>query len=116
MGWGVNAEPVIKVAKTGKLRARGVYGEGIENYMNDAPVDIGIQSNSGQPAPPDRRQGAAAVFGMVAYYDFNWSDKFSTAIGYSRLDIDNSNGQEPRPSRTASTPGRTCSSTRSRTS
>ena len=36
---------------------------------------------------------ALPLFAMVAYYDFNWSDQFSTAIGYSRLHIDNSDGQ-----------------------
>jgi hypothetical protein len=32
--------------------------------------------------------------GVVAFLDHNWNEKFSTAIGYSMIDIDNSNGQE----------------------
>ena len=36
-----------------------VYGEGIQNYMNDAPVDIGIENNFGESRHADRRQGAA---------------------------------------------------------
>jgi hypothetical protein len=35
------------------------------------------------------------VFAMVAFYDFYWNDCFSSAIGYSRVDIDNSNLQLP---------------------
>lgn len=32
---------------------------------------------------------------LVAFLDHNWNKRFSTAIGYSMLDIDNSNGQAP---------------------
>jgi len=32
---------------------------------------------------------------MVAFLDHNWNKKFSTAIGYSFMDVDNSNGQAP---------------------
>jgi hypothetical protein len=94
IGWGFNASSVIKVGKSGNIRLEATYGEGIENYMNDAPVDVGIQNNSGNVINPITGK-ALPIFGMVAYYDFNWSDTFSTAIGYSRLDIDNSNGQLP---------------------
>jgi hypothetical protein len=94
IGWGFNLSSVIKVGKSGNLRLEATYGQGVENYMNDAPVDIGIQDNLGNPLQPIQGK-ALPIFGMVAYYDFNWSDCFSTAIGYSRLDIDNSNGQTP---------------------
>jgi len=35
------------------------------------------------------------VLGVVSFLDHNWSDKFSTAIGYSLVDIANSNAQDP---------------------
>jgi len=95
IGWGVNGSGVIKVTKSGTLRLEATYGHGIENYMNDAPVDVAAQSNPGNPVTPVTGK-ALPIFGMVTYYDFNWSDKFSTAIGYSRLDI--SNGTEQLPS------------------
>jgi len=94
IGWGVNASSVIKVGKSGNIRLEATYGHGIENYMNDAPVDVGAQTDPGNPITPVTGE-ALPVFGMVAYYDFNWSDTFSTAIGYSRLDITNSDGQTP---------------------
>ena len=94
IGWGFNLSSVIKVGKSGNVRLEANYGEGIENYMNDAPVDVGVQSNAGHPLQPIVGK-ALPIFGMVAYYDFNWSEKFSTAIGYSRLDITNSDGQTP---------------------
>ena len=92
IGWGANLSSVINIGKSGHLRLEATYGEGIENYMNDAPVDVGVQGNPGNPIRPVTGK-ALPLFAMVAYYDFNWSDQFSTAIGYSRLHIDNSDGQ-----------------------
>jgi hypothetical protein len=94
IGWGVNGSAVLKITKRGTLRLEATYGHGIENYMNDAPVDVAAQSNPGNPVTPVTGK-ALPIFGMVAYYDISWSDKFSTAIGYSRLDI--SNGTEQLP-------------------
>ena len=34
------------------------------------------------------------MYSAVVFLDHNWSEKFSTAIGYSMLNIDNSNGQD----------------------
>jgi hypothetical protein len=70
-----------------------MYGEGVENYMNDAPVDVGVEPNPGNPRRPFTGK-ALPVFGLVAFYDFNWNDRFTTCFGYSRLDIDNSSGQK----------------------
>ena len=36
---------------------------------------------------------ALPVLGLVAYLDHTWSSRWSTAVGYSRVDIDNSNLQ-----------------------
>ena len=33
------------------------------------------------------------LLGVVAFLEHNWSDKFATAIGYSMLDVDNTDGQ-----------------------
>jgi hypothetical protein len=93
-GWGVNLSTNIKTAKNGVIRASVVYGEGIENYMNDAPVDIGTALNPGNPTRPITGE-ALPLIGLVAFYDFYWNEKFSTCFGYSRLDIDNSDGQLP---------------------
>jgi hypothetical protein len=93
-GWGLNLASVLNVTKNDSLRLEATYGAGCENYMNDAPVDVGIQGNVGDPARPIKGK-ALPMFAMVAFLDHNWSTKFSTAIGYSRVDIDNSNGQTP---------------------
>jgi len=93
-GWGVNLSTNIKTPMKGTIRASVVYGEGIENYMNDAPVDIAAERNVGNPSRPITGK-ALPLFGAVAFYDFNWNEKFTTCFGYSRLDIDTSNGQTP---------------------
>ena len=92
-GWGVNASTNVKVGKTGIVRAAVVYGEGIENYMNDAPQDIGIERNQGNPTRPITGK-ALPVLGIVASYDFNWNDRFASAIGASYEKVDNSDGQK----------------------
>ena len=91
-GWGVNLSSNLKVGKKDTIKLQLVYGEGIQNYMNDAPEDIGIKNTPGNL--PDPVKGVALpLLGIVAFYDHYWSDKFSSTIGYSRLDIDNSSGQ-----------------------
>ena len=37
---------------------------------------------------------ALPILGIVAFYDRTWSDQFTTSIGYSMVDIDNTDGQE----------------------
>ena len=97
LGWGVNVSTNVKFNKN-TLRASLVYGEGIENYMNDAPVDIGIQSSIGSPLNVTGK--ALPVFGLVAFYDCTWSEKYTSTIGYSRVDISNSDGQAPEAFKT----------------
>jgi hypothetical protein len=92
-GWGVNVSTNVKFNKD-TLRASVVYGEGMENYMNDAPVDIGIENNPGNPVTPVTGK-PLPVLGVVAFYDRTWSEKFTSTIGYSLVDISNSDGQTP---------------------
>ena len=91
LGWGVNLSSNVKLGNH-VLRLQGVYGEGIQNYMNDAPADIGIENQFGNSSRPI--EGVPLpMLGLVAFLDINWSDKMSSTIGYSSLDIDNSTGQ-----------------------
>jgi hypothetical protein len=72
-----------------------VYGTGIENYMNDAPVDIGIaRTNLTNPRVPIKGV-ALPILGVMAYLDHTWNKRFSSSIGYSMLNISNSDGQTP---------------------
>jgi hypothetical protein len=91
-GWGINFSSGLKVGKKDAIKLQVVYGEGIQNYMNDAPEDVGAVPNPGNVKTPLKGE-ALPLLGIVAYYDHYWSDKFSSTFGYSRLDIDNSSGQ-----------------------
>ena len=97
-GWGINVSSNIKIRRD-TVRLQVVYGEGIENYMNDAPVDIGIKNNFSNPVTPILGE-TLPVLGIVAFYDRTWNDKWTSSIGYSAVDIDNSDGQAPNAYKT----------------
>lgn len=91
-GWGVNASSNVKMGKKNVWKLQVVYGDAIENYMNDAPVDIGIQNNFSNPIRPIKGVGLP-VLGIVAFLDHNWSQRFTSSAGYSLVDIQNSDAQ-----------------------
>jgi len=89
-GWGVHVSSNIRPDDDNTLRLSALYGEGIENYMNDAPVDIGTEPDPNNPLIP--RGKALPVTGLVAFLDHNWNKKASTSLGYSYIHIENSEG------------------------
>jgi hypothetical protein len=91
MGWGVNLSSNLKFGDS-TLRLAVVYGEGVQNYMNDAPEDVGIENNFSDPVRPIEGK-VLPLLGVTAFLDIAWSDAMSTSIGYSLIDIDNSSGQ-----------------------
>ena len=93
-GWGLNFSSNLKPTSKDVIRLQLVYGEGIENYMNDAPVDIGIARNPGNTVSPIKGV-AIPILGVVAFLDHGWSDKWSSTVGYSLTDQDNPEGQTP---------------------
>jgi hypothetical protein len=92
VGWGVSLSSGLNLGKKALLHLQGVYGEGVENYFNDAPVDIGIKNNFSDPNKPVIGV-ALPDLGLVAFLDYNWSSKFSSSIGYSTTIITNSDAQ-----------------------
>jgi len=90
-GWGINLSSNYKIGRH-VLRGSVVYGEGIQNYMNDATVDIGVVENFANPVKPIFGE-AIPMLGIVAFMDLNWSDTWTSTIGYSMLDNDLPNGQ-----------------------
>lgn len=91
VGWGLNLSTNINLGKKDIFRGQFIYGQGVENYMNDAPADIGIKTNSGSANAPIKGV-ALPVTGIVAFVDHTWNKKLSTSIGYSSVSIDNSDG------------------------
>jgi len=93
-GWGLNLSSNINASKKDVVRLAYVFGEGIQNYMNDSPVDIGIKKNLSNPVTPVVGD-TLPVQGLLIFVDHTWNKEFSTAVGYSRQDIKNSDAMTP---------------------
>jgi hypothetical protein len=93
IGWGINLSSNFKPSSSDTLRLQYVMGEGIQNYMNDSPVDVGLVRNNsavtpvvGEPIP---------IKAFVAFLDHSWNSRFTSTIGYSAQFNDNLEGQAP---------------------
>jgi hypothetical protein len=99
VGWGGAFSTNIYFGKNKAVTFRGqiVYGEGIQNYFNDAPVDIGIQNNyiAQNVFDPHRPVIGVAlpILGATTFLDVNWNKKWTSAMGWSLVHVRNSNGQ-----------------------
>ena len=94
-GWGLNLSSNLNFReKKDVVRLQYVFGEGIQNYMNDAPVDVGLIFQPGNAVTPISGE-ALGITGLVAFLDHTWSTRWASSVGYSRTDIDNSEGQAP---------------------
>lgn len=91
-GWGLSLSTGINLSESILIHGQGIYGQAIQNYFNDAPIDIGIKNNFSDPARPIVGV-PLPVLGVTAFLDIDWNDKLSSSIGYSLVDIDNSDGQ-----------------------
>jgi len=91
LGWGINVSSNLKLGESSTARMSVIYGRGVENYMNDAPEDVAIRTSSNTTAPV--KGVPLPVLGVVSFLDHNWNKKFSTAAGYSLVNIWNTNGQ-----------------------
>jgi hypothetical protein len=91
-GWGVSLSGAWNATKMDVLRMQVIEGAGVENYFNDAPVDVGVKRNEGNLVTPVTGK-ALGDFGLVLYLDHRWNSRFTSALGYSRVDITNSDLQ-----------------------
>ncbi len=91
-GWGASLSGNWKATANDVLRLQAVYGHGVENYFNDAPVDVGVERNPGNVVTPVTGR-ALPILGLVAYLDHSWNTKWTSSAGYSRVDITNSDLQ-----------------------
>ncbi|MGI9200117.1 MAG: DcaP family trimeric outer membrane transporter [Woeseiaceae bacterium] len=90
-GWGLNISTNIRFGPH-VLRGSVVYGEGIQNYLNDASSDLGVRTNFGNLISPIRGE-AIPLTAVTAFLDLNWSDKWTSTVGFSIQDNDLPNGQ-----------------------
>ena len=89
MGWGLHLSTVLNLGMKNVFRGSVVVGEGIENYMNDAPVDVGIVIDSANRTKPATGK-ALPVTGISAFFEHSWNSRFSNSLGYSSTNIENS--------------------------
>jgi DcaP outer membrane protein len=87
-GWGINLSANLKVLEEDTVRLQVVYGEGIANYMNDATADVGATGDAdvGEALP---------TLGVVAFFDHTWNQDWTSSVGYSLIELDNSAAQAP---------------------
>ena len=95
-GWGAALSSHLNVTDRDVLNLQVNGGRGIENYYNDAPIDVGPVFNLGDRLRPVLGR-ALPIWGMMAYYEHYWDKdkRWANTIGYSRVSIDNSNAQLP---------------------
>ena len=91
IGWGINVSSNVNFTKKDVGKFSVVYGSGIQNYMNDAPVDVSVKNNPSNAVSPIKGV-PLPIIGVVSFLDHTWSDKFSSSVGYSMVNIWNSDG------------------------
>ena len=91
-GWGVSLSSNLKFSKQDAGKFEVIYGHGIENYMNDAPIDVGVKNNLSNPHTPILGV-PLPLLGIVSFLDHNWGERFSSSAGYSLVNIWNSDAQ-----------------------
>ena len=88
VGFGLNLTSNIHYGQEKKntIRVGAVFGQGIQNYMNDATADIGIKENPGNTRKPIEGY-ALPMFGGSLFVDHYWTAKMSSTIGGSIMDM-----------------------------
>jgi hypothetical protein len=94
-GWGLNLGSTINTVGKDKVLLQVVYGEGIANYMNDGGMDLAPSADFDAGSVTGLEAEAVPLLGVVAYYDHYWSERWSSSIGYSFTEVDNTNFQDP---------------------
>ena len=87
VAWGVSLSSNLRFGRD-VVRMQYVFGDGVENYMNDAPVDVAAEPNFQDPTRPVKGK-ALPMRSLVAFLDHSWTNKWTTSVGYSQLAIDN---------------------------
>lgn len=93
-GSGISVSTNIGVSKQDTFKGEVVYGRGIENYMNDATVDVAPRIRVGDTFRPIEGE-PLPILGVVAFYDHYWGERWSTSTGFSMVNLSNSPLQLP---------------------
>lgn len=94
LGWGLNFSGLINVCepvaegKQDNIVFQLAGGEGIANYFNDSS-GLGLDGFVNGGGDLD----ALCIWGGFAAYQHYWGPKWSTTVGYSYLEVDDTSGQ-----------------------
>jgi len=97
LGWGLNVTGSITLTSTDSIKFQMAYGKGIGYYINDSCCSYyntgtgDLEDTGGSDAGLDANGNLTAIptAGGFAYYNKQWNEKWSSAIGYSYLTINN---------------------------
>jgi DcaP outer membrane protein len=84
-GYGLNLTGTLKVFGKNQLNGGVVWGKAIASYMNDGGVDLA-------PSSTFSAETVQSV-GWLAYYNHWWNEQWSSTIGFSQHQQDNTAGQ-----------------------
>lgn len=90
-GWGLNLTSNFKTSQADVLRLAVVHGNGIASYMNDGGTDMAPE---GRLSVNNASVKLVPLTGITAYFDHSWNEKYTSSIGYSRTQVDNTSLQE----------------------
>ena len=93
VGWGISLSSNLRPSPSDRIRLQTVFGAGVQNRMNDPSADVAPELTPGSSRPVKGK--ALPLASLVAFLEHQWNDRWSTTVGYSLYDIDNSNGQNP---------------------
>jgi len=88
-GYGLNLTGALNTIGKDRLSAGVVWGKAIASYMNDGGVDLA----PGQITLGSTNAETVQTFGWLAYYNHVWAENWSSTIGYSQHQQDNTAGQ-----------------------
>lgn len=93
-GWGIDLTAGIKTIGKDQLLLAVVHGDGIASYQNDGGMDLAPTAlPTVNPGAPQIAGEAVPLTGVMVYYDHYWNDMWSSSIGYSYDQVDNTNFQ-----------------------
>ena len=92
-GWGINVGSVFNVFEQGRDPAAGRlrrrHRQLHERRRHGPRAGGGLMTRTSRPLEAE----AVPLTGVLAYYDHYWSDQWSSSIGYSFTEVDNTNSR-----------------------
>jgi len=94
-GWGLNVGTCSTCSTRMRSGCRSCTARASPATMNDGGMDLAPSAQYDEDALSDLEAEAVPLTGVLAYYDHWWSDRWSSSIGYSYTEVDNTNFQDP---------------------